>query len=158
MIRVANVIVRQGKAYIPTTAQIEGEMAGAYLDIEPIYVTNLTLDELTEALERVVATGNPKVPTPTLEELERYYSKLVPRAAGVKSWKALARGGASYAIEWQRDKIVLYMSQLDKKGRFVDDPGKRREFPSGTDIRTIAEVILEDVNSRPELLVSNMKP
>lgn len=42
-------------------------------------------------------------------------------AAGVKSWYRLAKGGADYSIFWEEDRIVLYMSRLDKKGRFEVD-------------------------------------
>jgi hypothetical protein len=158
MISNVGVIVHRGKAYVPTYAKMTGEMAGAYLTIEPIYVTNLTLDELTETLERVVAAGNPEVPTPTREELERYYSRLLLRAAGVRSWRQLAREGASYGIGWLNNQIELTMSRLDKQGRWEIDPTKTRYFPRDTDIRTIVEAILQDVRSRPELLASDTKP
>jgi hypothetical protein len=148
MERSASIIVYRGKAYVPTQAQIEG--VGGHLDVEPIYVVGLTVEELTQVLEQVFVAGNPMVPVPTQEEMRRH-SDVVPKAAGVRSWKALARDGAAYSIGWRDDGILLYMSMVDEKGRFVWDPAKTRRFPPDTGIRTLAEAILEDTRSRLEL-------
>lgn len=145
---IADVIIRKGKAYLPTSAEVEG--VGAYLLVEPVYVVEPTLDELTEALERVFAAGNPKLPASAWEEPWAGPDPLL-KAAGVRSWKALARGGASYTIEWRNDETVLYLPMFDEKGRFASGVGETLRFSPNTDIRTIAEAILEDARSRPEL-------
>jgi hypothetical protein len=78
---------------------------------------------------------------------------LIPSAAGVSSWKKLAQGGASYSIQWRKDStITLFISRLDKKGRFEWDPARTRTFAGDTPLRTVVEAILEDVRSRPELM------
>jgi hypothetical protein len=64
----------------------------------------------------------------------------------------LAKGGASYTIQWGKDDIILYISRLDRKGRFEVDPAKTRTFPKDAALRTLADAILQDVHSRPELL------
>lgn len=151
MTRVANVIVHQGKAYLPTLAELEGEAAGMYLDVPPVYTAAVSVEGLTDALAKVAAAGNPRVPIPTSEERQRYRGGPVPKAAKVGSWKALAKGGALYSINWQPSGVTSYTSMLDEKGRFVFDPAKTRHFPPGTDIRTIVEAVLEDVRSRPEV-------
>jgi hypothetical protein len=146
---VVNVFVRRGKCYTCMLAQTE---AGFYVDSEPVFVTDLVADALLSALERVIALGHPKIPTPTPEEMRKQIGP-IPSAIGVNSWKKLAQGGAAYSIQWNPDKsITLFMSRLDKKGRFEWDPAKTHTFPEDTPLRTMVEAILEDVRSRPELM------
>jgi len=147
MVKIAGVVVRRGKAYLPVKAQIE---SGLYLDIEPVFTANLTVEELTASFEKIVAIGHPQIPKPTKEEMQKRKDPVL-KAAGVRSWKELAQDGASYAIEWSDDVITLYVSRLDRKGRFEVDPAKTRVFPKDTHLRAIVEAILEDVHSRPEL-------
>lgn len=148
MIKVAVAIVRRGKAYLAVLAKIEG---GPYLMVEPVFTADLTVHSLTAAFEQVIAAGHPQIPSPTKEEMQRRKGPIL-KAAGVSSWKKLAKNGASYSIEWREDTIILYISRLDRKGRFEVDPAKTRTFPKQTRLRTIVETILEDVRSRPELL------
>lgn len=148
MVKVAGAIVRRGKAYLAVDAHMEG---GGYLAIEPVFTAELTVDSLTAAFEQVIAEGNPEIPTPTKEEMQRREDPIL-KAAGVRSWKELAKGGAAYTILWEEDTITLYISRLDRKGRFEVDPAKTRTFAKDTPLRTIVEAILEDVHSRPELL------
>lgn len=151
MIHAVSVVVYRGQAYIPTTARIEGEMAGAYMQIEPVYTSDLTVSGIAPILEELAEQGNPTMPTPSRETLRAYGGGPMLKAAGVRSWKTLAKGGASYGIYWLENEVRLYVSKLDEKGRFVDDPAKTRHFPPGVHIRTIVEAVLEDVRSRPEL-------
>lgn len=148
MIQGAGIIVRNGKGYIPTEALMEG---GPYVLVEPIYVVNLDPQEIVEALEKVINSGHPPFPSLTREEWQKRKDPVL-KAAGVKSWKALARNGASFTIEWSQDTITLYVSRLDRQGRFETDPAKTRTFPKRTSLETIVEAILDDVRSRPELL------
>jgi hypothetical protein len=146
----AGIIVRNGKGYIPTEALIEG---GPYVLVEPIYVVNLDAQEIVEALKKVINTGHPAFPSLTREEWQKRKDPVL-KAAGVKSWKELARDGASYTLEWSEDTITLYVSRLDRQGRFETDPAKTRTFPKQTSLETIIEAVLDDVRSRPELLAS----
>jgi hypothetical protein len=148
MITIAAAIVRNNKAYLAVMAQIE---AGPYLDIEPVFTADLTVNSLTSAFEKVIAAGHPKIPTPTKEEMKEREDPIL-KAARVSSWKQLARGGASYTIEWTKDTILLYISRLDRRGRFEVDPVKTQTFTRDTHLRTIVSAILEDARSRPELL------
>lgn len=147
MAQIAGVIIRNNKAYLCVDAQTE---AGFYFGIEPVFISNLNVEEFTTAFQKVIAFGHPKIPTPTVEEMKKRRDPILA-AAGVKSWKALAQNGASYTISWRENSITLYMSRLDKKGRFETDPGKTRTFSKETPLQTIVEVILADAQSRPEL-------
>jgi len=148
MTRGAVAIVRRGKAYLAVLAKVEG---GPYLMVEPVFTADLTVDSLTAAFEQVIVAGHPQIPSLTEEEMQKRKDPIL-RATGVSSWKRLAENGSSYSIEWGEDTIVLYISRLDRKGRFEVDPAKTRTFARDTPLPTIVEAILEDVRSRPELL------
>lgn len=68
MIQVAGVTVRKGKGYIPVHAKSEG---GLYYLVEPVFVVDLTVDDLVAALEKAIAFGHPQIPPPTQEEMDR---------------------------------------------------------------------------------------
>jgi hypothetical protein len=145
----ASVIVRNNKAYIPTVADAEG----AYIDIEPVSIVNLSLQELVKVLLRVHNKGNPKIPLPPGG---KFYNLPKPdpvlKAAKVGSWKKLAQGGASYSITWRSENVIMYISKNDKKGRFVwDHPAKTKVFPPDVSMKEVVQAIIDDVNSRPEL-------
>ena len=148
MYELVGIIVRKGKAYIAVEALRAG---GGYINIEPVLVSDLNKRNLIATVEKIREYGNPEIPKPTEEEFKKYQN-LIPKAAGLNSWKALARKGASYSIVWGPDEITLYMSRLDKKGRFETDPNRTTKFPKGTSLETIVETILADVRSRPELM------
>jgi len=151
MTKVAGMMVRKGKGYIPTEALIEG---GPYVCVEPVYTVSLNAHEIVQALEQVITAGHPKFPNLAREEWQKRKDPVL-KAAGVKSWKELAKGGASYTIEWSEDAVMLYISRLDQKGRFETDPTRTRTFPKSMPLALIVEVVLDDIRSRPELLKIN---
>lgn len=152
MARVAGIIVRKGKGYIPTEALIED--GGPFVLAEPVHTVNLNAHEIEQALQQVIASGHPKLPKPTREQWQKRRDPVL-KAAGVKNWKELARGGASYTIEWSADSVTLYISRLDREGRFETDPAKTRTFPEDTPLSLLVDVVLDDIRSTPELLNAN---
>lgn len=144
---VVGIYVWRGKAYLPVKARIE---SGFFMDIEPVYTAGLDAEELLSAVEKVLAAGHPCLPDPTREEMRQRKSPVLA-ATGARSWKELARTGASYSIDWTEQEIQVYMSRLDKQGRWEWDPAKTRIFPPDTPLPDIIAVILEDMRSRPEL-------
>lgn len=144
----ASIVVRKGLAHIPVQGRIE---SGGYLDMEPVHTVHITAAEVVRALQAAITLSHPKVRIRSTKEW-RARKDPVLEAAGVGSWKQLALGGATYTIEWHGDAVTVYMSRLDDKGRFVEDPAKTRTFPEDTALRTLVEAILDDVQSRPELL------
>jgi hypothetical protein len=143
-----SIYIRQGKAYVATV----GDCEIANIVTEPIYIVNLSLDYLTEAIEKIFRAGTPNLPRPPGDKL---YNLPKPdpllKAAKVSSWKKLAQGGTVYGIDWYSHEIVLTFYKNDEKGRFVPDMPKELHFPVGTDISRIVHTILNDVHSRPEL-------
>lgn len=149
----AMIFVRKGKAYIPVLALTE---CGVLMGIEPVYTAALTLEDLLAALEKVLAAGHPQIPHPTQEEWRRLSRKdPILRAAKVKSWRAFSQHSVVYMIGWTEQAVVVYISQLDRLGRAEFASAKKLNLAKDTALRTIVEVILEDVNSRPELLAGS---
>jgi len=146
---VFSVIIRQGKAYVETYARTN---EGVYMAMDPIYTVSLSVTELTEALEKVYKSGNKLIPHPSQEEL-RHRPDPVLKAAKVKSWKKLAQGSATYGIAWGLDGVLLEMSKLDKNWRVVQTSATTRKFDSNVSFEEIAQTILNDVRSRPDVPV-----
>lgn len=142
------IYIWRGKAYLPVQARLE---SGAWVDTEPVFIAELTVDALTLAVERVIAAGHRSLPDPTREEWEQRKDPVLA-ATTARSWKELARNGASYTISQEDDEIRVDMSFTDKKGRWQNDPEKVRVFQKEIPLNTIVKVILEDIKSRPEIL------
>jgi len=144
MEHIASVIIYKDQAYVPIQGLVEE--GPFYLCIEPVTPTNLDQWELAQALLASYEFGNPVTEAVDYKE----YQKLDPilKASKARSWKQLAKQGASYGIEWLNDKVTVYMSKLDSKGRFVDDLEKQHQFSSDVDMEVIASVILEDYSLR----------
>ena len=83
-------IIRKGKAYIPTMAKTE---AGFYMGMDPIEVVD-TADrrEVEDAVMRAITRGNPVVPTPTRDS---YPPSPLLKAANVKSLSTFEKSARS---------------------------------------------------------------
>jgi hypothetical protein len=146
MIKTIGIFIRESKAYVPTVARLD---SGVYQQIAPVYTADLTVDELTAAVEQAIAAGHTRLPHPSEEELKHYRNPLLA-ATRARSLKALIKSGASYTIAWADDAVILYLSARDKQGRFIYGPAIR--FPLDSPIRPITQAILDDVPSHPEVL------
>lgn len=142
-----SIVVWHGKAYLPVQGRFE---SGTWVDLEPVYVADLDPESLLSAIEKVKEAGHPSLPRPTREEMRQRKSPILA-ATKARSWKELARGGASYSIDWTDRGIQVSMSRLDKKGRWEWDPEKMHSCPLGTPLQKIIAVILEDIRSRPKV-------
>ena len=129
-----------------------GSMAGAMLAIEPVDKVPFTVDELASALMRAKDRGNPTVPTP-----EKYDAEMdvLLKATGAKNWKEIARNGPAYSLEWSDSgEITLYLSELDKQGRYASGIGKTLRYPADTPIYDIARTIVEDARSKYRMAIN----
>jgi hypothetical protein len=145
--QLVGIYVWRGKAYLPVEARIE---SGMWMDVEPVYTAGLKVEELLSVVKKVLAAGHPCLPNPTREEMQQRKDPILT-ATKARSWKELARTGASYSISWTDKEIQVNMSRLDKKGRWEYDPEKMRSFLTDTPLQDIIHVILEDIQSRPEV-------
>jgi hypothetical protein len=69
MIKTIGIFIHHSKAYVPTVARLD---SGVYQQIAPVYTANLTVDELTAAVEQALAAGHPCLPHPSEEQLKHY--------------------------------------------------------------------------------------
>lgn len=135
--RIVVIWIKQGKAYLPTQAQTE---AGYYLGIEPIYIANLTKEDMTIAIEKVLATGHPRVSTITREEFRHRKDPLLAITKS-KSWKDFENDAIAFTISWTEDKVVLNIT--DKSSKFQHDLNREHIFPPETPLDMIVESILK---------------
>lgn len=138
---IGSLVIYQEHAYIPVMAKM---VSGGYVVSPPVEIVELTTDQLTVGLQRAKDRGNPLVPD---IDASRFQDAIL-LASGARSWKQLARMGASYGIMWDEDTIEIDMSKLDPKGRFVDDPAKKQRLQTDVAMSAIANLILSDWNSR----------
>ena len=138
------VYIWKGKAYIPTRARFD---SGIWVDIEPVYTADLNESELVSAIKSVIVEKYPVLQDPTAEEW-RSRKDPVLQMTRARSWKNIARTGASYSISKNNERIRLDMSKLDEKGRWEVDPRKTSVLPPDTPIEHIVGLILDDVQSR----------
>jgi hypothetical protein len=147
-ISVAGIDIHEGKAYMPVMGRTD---SGLFINTEPVFICDLSIEEMAKNLQKVREAGHPLIHIGSSEELKKY-TNLIPKASGVKSWKAFARTGFSYTIGWSEKGILIEMSRLDKRGIFEFDPTKAKELPLDTPIKDIVQIILDDVWSRPQVL------
>lgn len=147
-LRVVGVYISRGKAYLPTQGQFD---SGIFADIEPVYVSDLKISDLSSTIQRVLEGAHPKLREPTREEWQKRKDPILA-ITQARSWKELARRAVSYSIAWADNQIRLDMSRLDKKGRWENDPSRVRILPLDTSLEEIVSLILSDASSRPELL------
>lgn len=141
------IVVWRSKAYFPCQGRFP---SGIYADIEPVYAAELELGDFITTAQRVMARGISELPEVTAEEWRKRPDPIL-KATKARSWKELARAGASYGVDWTDQHVRVDMSYRDKQGRWQNDPAKVRMFPLDTPLEDVLAVILEDIRSRPEL-------
>lgn len=110
-----------------------------------------------QAIQAVKDAGHKRLPDPkTREEFQRRKDPVLA-STKARSWKQLARNGASYTVGWTANEIRIDMSRLDKKRRWENDPEKVRILPPDTPLEKIVEVTLEDIKTRPELIQEKLQ-
>lgn len=145
---IAGIYVWRGRAYVPTHAQYE---SGIFVDVEPVYLAELNADDLMRAIQAVKDAGHMRLPDPKTREEFLIRKDPVLAATKAKSWKQLARNGASYSIGWTKNEIRIDMSRLNKKGIWEYDLQKVKTLSPDTPLEYIIEIILEDIKTRPEV-------
>ncbi len=153
MIRFASIYVRQGRAYIPTTAELIGEGEGILLVIEPVYSGPPTEAFIHDTLEHLHAIGHPYIQTPKMIGSAAPDSLLL-KAAGVRSYRTFEQGAVQYGITWSIDEITIVTALPGgkrKRGWFGID-GPTWAFEKATPTLELVQRIVSDIGFRPEVL------
>lgn len=131
-------------AYLPIQGRVE---KGAWTNLDPVQVVQLKEDDLVRAMQEVLASGHPLVTEKEWEIIKQKSDPLL-KATKARSWKQLAKEGAAYSIAILPDQVILYMTMVNRQGKWEFDPAKTITFPPDTDLSVLAQTILDDVRSR----------
>ena len=150
MVDSITVFFYKDKLFIPTMGITP---SGLRMVIEPIYVVEFNLASLVQSMQTVIEAGHPRVDSVPYSE----YKKRDPllKATKARSWKALARDGLVYVIEWRWDlgEIHLVLPEVDEKGRFAPTTTENFErstirLPTDMSLEELAKFIIEDIRKR----------
>lgn len=142
---VINLVVWNGKAYLPTLAQLE---SGIWVHLDPIFSAPINSEALVPLIEKLKAGGHSQLPNMSKVELEKRKYPLL-KATGAKSWRELTSSGVSYLVNWTDREVRVDMTYVDKKGRWLNDPKKVRLLALDALLETILATIFEDIRSYP---------
>jgi len=147
--RIATVLVRHGKVFVPVMAVLPN---GMYLYIFPVYTAAISVEGLTDALKKAMRPGHPKIPMPRGWPRRRPPARdPMLKAANVKSWVQLARDSRLYSVRWLKTGTVLSALKLDEEGRADFSKAERSAFPKDAALGPLVEAILKDIEAHPEL-------
>lgn len=141
-----HVYVRKNTAFVPDVARTE---AGFFLDVEPVRVAKLSdLQSLASAIEHAMATGNPRVPTPTRAAFPK---PVILKPAGVKNWSAFVERGACFTVFRGDDELEITETARNEDGEWMDAPSLNQKLPAGSLAVDIAKRIAERASQRADL-------
>jgi hypothetical protein len=139
--------LREGKVYIPTLGKMD---QGFYRVIEPVTVVDVSdTDALHAAFSETIARGNPKVP----RLFRSTTPPIVPKYAGVRSWKAFARDASTWGINEREGIFRIQGYRKDRPGGWVEDNENVAIFPPGTSAGEVIErmiAILQEAARRDQ--------
>jgi hypothetical protein len=140
-----HVYVRKGMAIVPTVAQTD---AGYFLDSEPVHVSSLdSSDLLIEALERVMAVGNPVVATPTRAAFPK---PVVLLYAKVRSWRTFERTTTCFSVSRVGGEFELSATGRDARGQWTESAGDTVRIPVSGGAAGLAALILSHTSGARE--------
>ena len=117
-------ILRKGKAFVPTMAQTE---AGFYIGIEPVEVIDATDRQgLEQALIRAVNRGNPVVPTPTRD---KFPEDPLLKHAKVKSLSTFEKSAQSWKLSKREGAYLIAPYRPGKHGGSEEDVDRTEAIP-----------------------------
>lgn len=146
-IRLVGIIIWNNKAYISTPARYRNE--GPFTGLEPIHTVNLTQSDLVPLVQTLLSKKPEILPNPTSKEV-KFRRDLLPKVTGARSWKRLSLNGIAYNIVLTDKGLMLDISELDKKGRWIFPLENQTNFPAGTDLSVVIQAMLDDIEKRPK--------
>lgn len=117
---------------------------GLYREIEPLAVVPVSnTSALHRAFAETIARGNPKVPVLRGRD---FPPPVVLKYAGVKSWRAFARGTGTWSID-ERDGVFRIRGYRKDGGGWVPDQNAIESFPPGTSADQVIERVIAILQS-----------
>lgn len=141
------IFIVNDKAYLPSFGVYS---SGIVQQIDPVFICDLNISELTQAVTNISITELKPLADITAEEWKKQKKPLL-EAAKIKSWKKLDAVCIPYGIDWTKNGIELSSSYLNRKNRMESDPSKNKIFPENTGLENILKVVLEDYQNRRQI-------
>jgi hypothetical protein len=129
-----DIYLRNGTVYLPTMGKMD---KGFYRGVEPVAVIAVSNTEaLRQALQAVIARGNPSVP---MLKRSEWPPPVLLKYAGVKAWSAFERGMQLWGME-EKDGIFQIAGQRKQPDRmWRDDPEQTIDFAPGTAVSQVID-------------------
>jgi hypothetical protein len=125
--------LRKKTLYVPTLGMIS---RGFYRMIEPVVVLPVSdRDALRSAFATAIARGNPSVPNLAGDASQ----PILPKYAGVKSWKAFVRGTSTWGIRERNGIFRIIGYKNDPPNGWVEDSQNVEAFPPATGTDQVIE-------------------
>lgn len=121
----------QGKAYLPTLAETT---PGYFVDVEPVYVANLTQLSLTEAMKKVMDEGHQHEMSST-EDKDPLLT--ITKA---KSREALKEESTVFIVKWTTKFVALEL--IEAKQNIHQ---RLQSFPYDVSVETMSKTILNTI-------------
>lgn len=131
-------IVRKGKAYVPTMARTD---AGFYLATEPIEVVD-TADrqEVENAIMRAITRGNPVVPTPSRDN---YPPDPLLKSANVKSVSTFEKSAERWQLARAKGVYEIVPYKRMKPAGAVEDREQTELVPDSEPLPVVVHRLVE---------------
>ena len=131
-------IVRKGKAYVPTMARTE---AGFYLGMEPIEVVD-TADrqEVENAVMRAITRGNPVVPTPSRDS---YPPDPLLKSANVKSLSTFEKSAQRWQLAKRQGAYEIVPYKSVKPAGALEDREQTELVPDSEPLPVVVHRLVE---------------
>jgi hypothetical protein len=134
--------LRKNKLYIPSVAQTE---AGFYLEVDPVDVIDRDdCDGVCAAVSRVLAMGNPIIPTPTRAAFPKW---VILKYSGVRSHSVFEREAEKWSIQKDSHRYVLRHERRHAEGGWGEEPLYSESLPD--------TISIEDLGRRIFLLIKS---
>lgn len=144
------------RAILPTEAITASGLA---VDIEPVTVFDYrNRSEFITAIEKAIAAGNPVVPDPAEDELERDVDgfKAFKNPAGLKysglpTWDDLEQKSILATLRCYPSGYLVEAFGRAKNGKWSDDLTLELRLPANVGIPVVVDAILDHLKTRKDL-------
>jgi hypothetical protein len=138
MTMLCHIYLRNGAVYVPTVVRLE---SGAYMNVEPVAVVPaMNIKGLRRAFLNATAKENKVVPKPSKGA---WPAPVLPKCAGVKTWRDFARGASAWNITETSGKYRIVGHRMHEKEYWVEDADQRLDFPPNTSVDAVIVRMIE---------------
>jgi len=144
---IASIYICNDDIYLPTLIRYDTEQA---IEGEPVFHCKPEKTQVVDVLKKVLETQQPRIPHPGTEAMNEIFKSpsVMLKATKKKSMKAFAKDYDSFMIVWNTEEIIIWTSQLDKKGRYEFPNSLKTKFPKETTLDELVDFVLQTYKDR----------